>query len=77
MLNKTNTKQGERAMNKYKVCGIKKSEIKSKNRFRNTSIIEAKDDIDAVKKYVELHCENEADYKSYSKFLILPTEERI
>ena len=63
------TKKKE-TMKKYEVCGIKKSEIKSKNRFRNTSIIEAKDDIDAVKKYVELHCENEADYKDYSKFLM-------
>ena len=59
-------------MVKYKVCGIKKNEIKSKDRFRNTSIIDAKDDIDAVKKYVELHCENQNEYKSYSKFLLLP-----
>ena len=63
------TKKKE-TMKKYEVCGIKKNEIKSKNRFRNTSIINAKDDIDAIKKYVELHCKNQIEYKSYHKFLM-------
>jgi len=56
----------------YEVVGIKKEHTKKD--FKNTKTIKAIDEVDAIKKYVELTCKNDIEYKSYKRFLIVPKQ---